>query len=214
MKKILVIGAGGVGTRLIPLAHKMFDLTVMDGDTFELKNMNRQIMGRNEVGMNKADAMAKMYGVASIPKYLDEPDDLFEFGDSLVICIPDNHKCRLISILAADMFGFPLILAGNEEYTANAMYYHRRYLGTPVDPRVRYEDIIAGTEREIGETCLQKVDTKPQTGLANSMAADFALALAVYWLGELPDRYIVDRYAPFEFLWHRSSIECIKGCGA
>lgn len=209
MKKILVVGAGGVGTRIIPLAHKMFDLTVMDGDTFERKNMNRQIMGRNEVGMNKADAMKKLYGVESVPEFLTSIKQLENY--EFVICAPDNHLCRLTALMAADEYGFELILAGNEEYTANAMYYHRRYKGTSVDPVIRYPDILAGAEREFAETCLEKIDTKPQTGLANSMAADFALALAVYWLGDLPPSETTDKYAPFEYIWDRSSVQCVKG---
>ncbi len=59
--KITVIGAGGVGTRLIPLACTMFpEMEVMDGDKFTDKNLARQIMTKKEVGMNKADAMKEI----------------------------------------------------------------------------------------------------------------------------------------------------------
>ena len=209
MKKVTLIGAGGVGTRIIPLSINMFDLTVVDGDKFERKNLARQIMGRREIGKNKADAMRDMYGVKSIPEYLTDIEQLKDA--EFVICAPDNHKCRLIALLAADEYDFGLILAGNEEYTANAMYYQSRYRNTSTDPRVRYPDILVGADREIGETCLEKIDDKPQTGLANSMAADFALALALYWTGDLPDDDTLAEYAPFDFMWSRSSVSTIRG---
>lgn len=209
--KIVIIGAGGVGTRLIPLAVPLFaeELHVMDGDTFTKSNLARQVMTRKEVGMNKAEAMSKMYGVRAIPEFLTDPEQLEDC--EFCVCVPDNHTCRLIALQASDVYGFPIILAGNEEYTANAMYYEPRYRKSSVDPRMIYPEMMQEHERAETETCLEKIDDKPQTALANSMASDFALALMLYWLGDLPPQHIIQTHAPFEFAWHRSYITTRRG---
>jgi molybdopterin/thiamine biosynthesis adenylyltransferase len=209
--KITVIGAGGVGSRIIPNAHRMFNIEVMDGDVFETKNLDRQVVTRKYIGTNKAEAMLDMYeGVTGfIPNFLIDPDQLAHA--EFVIAAPDNHMCRMLALEAADKYGFPLVLAGNEEYTANAMYYQNKYSGSSIDPRVRYPDIVDGAGREAGEACATRIVDKPQTGLANSMAADFALALAVYWLGELPSDALIKTHAPFEYLWTRSSVHSVRG---
>lgn len=210
MLDVTLIGAGGVGTRLLSLAFRMFDFNVMDGDGFEKKNLDRQLVARKFIGENKAIAMGKMYShIRSIPFMLTETAQLE--GSEFVVAVPDNHMARLIALSAADEFGFPLILAGNEEYTANAMYYDNRFMGTSVDPRVRYPDMMEGAGREAGEACATRIVTKPQTGLANSMAADFALALLIYWTTNAPSEHLIRDHAPFEFIWDKSSVKTIKG---
>lgn len=207
---VLVIGAGGVGTRFISLAYRLLDLTVMDGDKFEPKNLDRQLVSRKYIGKNKAEAMKGMYpDIHAIPEYLEFPEQLE--GQEFAVAVPDNHMCRVVALNAADAYGFHLILAGNEEYTANAMYYHRKYRGTSVDPRVVYPDILAGAGREAGMACATRIVDKPQTGLANSMAADLALALTLYWTGDSPSEHLIKTHAPFEFKWDRSIMRTVRG---
>lgn len=210
MKKLLLIGAGGVGSRIVPLIHTMYEITVMDGDTFEKKNLIRQVLTRKHIGMNKADAMADMYGVQSIPEFLIDPEQL-DRGFDIVVCVPDNHMCRMMAILAADRYEFDLVLAGNEEYTANAMYYNQKYQGTSVDPRIRYPEMLRKAEKEAGQTCVEVLDTKPQTALANNMAASLALALVTYWMGNPPSPALIATHAPFEHIWDLSSVHTVKG---
>jgi hypothetical protein len=209
MHKVTVIGAGGVGSRIIQLSHKLFDITAMDGDLFEKKNIDRQIMKRSHIGINKAVAMGDMFGVNAIPEFLDEPEQLK--GHEFIVCVPDNHACRLTAIEASDMYDIPVVLAGNEEWTANAMYYSGKYRGTSADPRVRYPDMLNAVRKENGDTCTERITTKPQTALANSMAANFAIALAVYWTGDLPPDDILDAHAPFEFIWSKTITETVRG---
>ena len=44
MRKVLIIGAGGIGSFLIPLLDKvkMYDITVADPDKVETKNLTYQ----------------------------------------------------------------------------------------------------------------------------------------------------------------------------
>ena len=61
--KTFVIGSGGSGGHLIPALARLISyhsntqettLTVVDGDAYEEKNMTRQIVAPNHVGLNKA----------------------------------------------------------------------------------------------------------------------------------------------------------------
>lgn len=208
-----VIGAGGIGTRLIPLIKHASELIVMDGDKFERGNLNRQLFPRSAVRKNKADVMVQLYDLhSSRPEMLYRAEQLE--GSEFVICVPDNHKCRLIALDASDLYCFPIIIAGNKSGTANAMYYHPKFKGTSVDPRVRYPDMLEEAIEEQATSCLANMEAVPQTALANSIASDFASSLFLYWAGlkegEVSDE-ITEKYAPFEHIWRFTEYETIRG---
>ena len=56
-KKILIIGAGGIGSYLIPLLDRLgcYTITVFDNDTIEKKNLLYQNYNEEEITLNKAD---------------------------------------------------------------------------------------------------------------------------------------------------------------
>lgn len=174
--EVMVIGCGGVGTRIIQLLAPSKDLsiTVADGDVFERKNMDRQIFGTKYLGINKAIAMHSQYGLAGyIDKFITKEEELD--GCKAVICAPDNHKCRLTALRAADKYGFMLVIAGNEEKTASACFYHGSLQGTDADPRIRYPDMMEEVVAENASSCHERAALGGQTALANSMAANFAV---------------------------------------
>ena len=63
VRKILIIGAGGIGSYLIPLLDKtgLYDITVSDPDTIEEKNLTYQNFGHGEINLNKAVCMKSRY---------------------------------------------------------------------------------------------------------------------------------------------------------
>ena len=61
MRKHYIIGCGGVGSWLAPslcLLRSPQEVILVDGDTLETKNLNRQLFTPEQVGSNKAEALA------------------------------------------------------------------------------------------------------------------------------------------------------------
>ncbi len=72
MRNVLVIGAGGIGSFLIPLLDKigMYAITVADPDIVEEKNISYQNFTKEEVDVHKVLAIQKRYdSVLDASKY-------------------------------------------------------------------------------------------------------------------------------------------------
>ena len=63
MKKIMVIGAGGIGSFLIPLLNRVneYEINVWDDDIVEKKNLSYQDFYEDDVGKHKTDVMSYRY---------------------------------------------------------------------------------------------------------------------------------------------------------
>lgn len=96
MKKIMVIGAGGIGSFLIPLLSKVgtdrYAITVYDPDIVEKKNLTYQNFRKTEIGNNKALCMQKRYTVVGLPYKVLSGQQLE--GYDLVVCCADNLDVR------------------------------------------------------------------------------------------------------------------------
>ena len=106
MNNFVMIGAGGTGTHLLrPLVvylrsiHPDGDwlLHVVDGDTVEVKNLERQLFSPGAVTMNKATAaVAEMVDdghIRAIPNYLSETNmaGIIKENDTILICDDPCH---------------------------------------------------------------------------------------------------------------------------
>jgi len=96
MRKVLVIGAGGIGSFLIPLLDKvgLYDITVADPDRVETKNLSYQNFREGDVNLYKVGSMkARFNSVKLISKYPILTEKQMQ-GYDLVICCVDNIGLR------------------------------------------------------------------------------------------------------------------------
>jgi hypothetical protein len=138
-----IIGCGGVGSAIVPsfcLLRSPTDVTLIDGDTIERKNLNRQMFDAGQIGMNKAQALAGRYGCHFIPEWYARGKVRHHRTDWL-ICLVDNHRTRLEVLEVCDDYGCQAIFAANEMHSAEAYHYRRSWNGTQRDPRIYYPEL-------------------------------------------------------------------------
>ena len=95
-RKILIIGAGGIGSFLISTLDKvkLYDITVADPDIVERKNLSYQNFIDEDIGLNKASVMGNRYNsIKGGSKYPILTEKQME-GYDLVICCVDNLSVR------------------------------------------------------------------------------------------------------------------------
>ena len=95
-RKVLVIGAGGIGSFLIPLLDKveMYDISVADPDVVEKKNLPYQNFNADDVGENKAKVMYNKHKSIGNSKSFPILTEKQMQGFDLVICCVDNLGVR------------------------------------------------------------------------------------------------------------------------
>jgi len=118
--KVLVIGAGGLGSPVVNYltAAGIGQLTVIDDDTVEPSNLQRQVIHREaDIGAPKAEsargAARRLDGAARVRAITAKLDtgnavELFAAHD-LVVDGTDNFATRYLSNDAAELSGTPLI---------------------------------------------------------------------------------------------------------
>jgi molybdopterin/thiamine biosynthesis adenylyltransferase len=204
-----VIGAGGVGTYLLPcLTKTTLDVTIWDGDVFEEKNHERQIF--DEVGVNKATHLAEKYGVKAEPKYFSM---LSELDGDIILCCVDNDATRLDVLEYADINGIPVIIGANETYCAEAYIYYPMWKGTKLDPRVYYEYNRDNGHDPRNPPCngIDAIEENPQLPLANMSAATLMLKLLEYHTNDWHRLKPEDKsFAPFMHQINRARLTTIS----
>lgn len=197
MQNIKVIGVGGIGTSLVQylarylnFSDSKFSLILIDGDSFEPKNKERQIFDR--LG-NKAEVVAEMWSKQFPDLIIDSRDEyitpqsveyLLQDGDIILMGV-DNHKTRkIVSDYCKELEDVLLISGGNEYTDGNIQVQLKKdgkELTLPIankyhkeisDPRDKSPD-------EIG--CDQLVASDPQLVFTNLFIASLMLnALYLY----------------------------------
>ncbi len=95
-RKILIIGAGGIGSYLISFLDRIgiYELHVADPDIVENKNLTYQNFQLGHVGQNKALVMGDLYNsVWGANKYAVLTNKQLQ-GFDLVVCCADNLDVR------------------------------------------------------------------------------------------------------------------------
>ena len=209
-----IIGCGGVGSAIVPsfcLLKSPADITLIDGDSIERKNLNRQMFDAGQIGKNKAQALAGKFGCHALPEWFAR-GKLRLYRNDWLLCLVDNHRTRLEAIEVCDEHGCQAIFAANEMHSAEAYYYRRAWRGTPRDPRVYYPELLtdrSGDPRAAAIGCTGEVqENNRQLVSANLMAAALAEHLFVLWHLKAPrmDRETVERL-PHKFAANLSRLE-------
>ena len=209
-----IIGAGGVGSWLCPslcLLRRPEEVTVIDGDRLELKNLNRQLFTQEQVGQFKSDALASRYGCRSIPEWYYA--GLFEVDPrDWLICVVDNHPARKAALESCDFYKCCAIFAANETHSSEAYVYRPEWKGGPLDPRIYYPEINTdgrGDPRRAAIGCTGEAqEANRQLVSANFMAAALALHLYVVWAMEAPKLERESRkHLPFKIVNNLSKTE-------
>jgi len=212
-----IIGCGGVGSAIVPsfcLLKSPPEITLIDGDTIETKNLNRQMFDARQVGLNKAHALAARYGCRFFPEWFARGKIRHQRNDWL-ICLVDNHRTRLETLEVCDESGCQAIFAANETHSSEAYYYRRTWQGTNRDPRVYYPEIShdrSGDPRAAAIGCTGEAQTNNrQLVSANLMAAALAEHLFVLWNMKAP-RMDAETVAglPYKFVANLSKLETHK----
>lgn len=184
---VFIVGCGGVGSHLAgPLCQLIGreQVVLVDGDTIEKKNLNRQCFSSADIGKKKSDALAERYGCGSIP-------DWFSFGDrpydehDCIACVVDNHPARAAVLQTCDYNRCRAIFGANETHSSESYYYHPSWLNTNLDPRVYIPEILTnvlGDPRAASIGCTGEVqEQNRQLVSANVMAASLVLHMFVVW---------------------------------
>ena len=215
-----IIGCGGVGSAIAPsfcLLKSPGEVTLIDGDIIERKNLNRQMFDAGQIGMNKAQALAGKCGCHFIPEWFARGKINHGRNDWL-LCLVDNHRTRLEALEVCDDLGCQAIFAANEMHSAEAYYYRRAWKDTPRDPRVYYPELStdrSGDPRAAAIGCTGEVQANNrQLVSANLMAAALAEHLFVLWHLKAPrlDRETVARL-PHKFGANLSQLETFRWKG-
>lgn len=187
---IYLIGCGGVGSFLseaLCRLHSPSEITLVDGDTLERKNLDRQIFRDSDIGKNKASALADRMKCQFIGKWYSESLVQHNARDWIIGAV-DNNSARRSILISADMAGCNALFGANETHSSEAYVYLPRWINTRLDPRVMYPEILTDRENDpraaaIGCTGEAQIKNR-QLVTANFMAAALVAHLFVVWSQE------------------------------
>jgi molybdopterin/thiamine biosynthesis adenylyltransferase len=185
--RIVIVGLGGVGSilcerlaRFISYASDIdAELCLVDGDTYEPKNYERQEF--SQVGKKaeiKAADLEDQYPDAKLEYYsafINSANiaDAIKNGDVVFLCV-DNHKTRMIvSNYCRNLNDVTLISGGNEFTDGNVQIYVRKG-GKDLTPDLcAYHPEIADPKDKLPEemSCEELAKSDPQLYFTNLFVA-------------------------------------------
>ena len=151
---IALVGLGGVGCQVAKLLYNLnfTDVTLIDFDTVERRNLKRQDFTESDIGKNKAEVLARKYDWTFIPYRFSNIN-----VDTILCCVDTKSGRRAVR----DCPFANKIYAANEHLDAEAYTdwetYEEAFQGEDEPPALCGED--------------------PQTLLANTTAAVFMVHL-------------------------------------
>ena len=205
-----IVGCGGSGGWAVQMLAKSKSpgarVVLIDGDSWEDRNLDRCLAGSLDVGRPKVMRAGRLlqnagYSVAMVPRYLAPgTDDWRKLADDegrmKLLVMVDNHAARRACLRLADLrtergaADDVVVVAGNEYETCSADAYLPAWRGTKLDPRVRYPEIETGNEgNPLAPPCTgEAAAASPQLAEANGLSAFAALWLMRLWAEREPAR--------------------------
>lgn len=100
MKKVLIVGAGGIGSWLAWNLHHLnqhkqipqLDITFADNDSVDTKNLSYQLFQKIDLMDNKATVVANKYNFNGLETRIESDSQLK--GYDCIVCAVDNSKFR------------------------------------------------------------------------------------------------------------------------
>lgn len=185
----LIIGAGGTASWLVPLLKRMVsppaNITIMDGDILEARNIDRQLFDQSFIGWNKAEALSALHIVDYFPYYLERNGTaLSELQQNRPIeclwCCADNHPARRLCLDLVDQERALLAIIGGNEYTDSEAYpYLPAWKGSSADPRQYYPELLTDRSNDpTNPACQGPAQAQNrQLALANYLSAGMMVHL-------------------------------------
>ena len=180
---ITIIGLGGVGSilaeRLCRFLNYSSDLTadilLVDGDTYEQKNYERQEFTRmgNKADIKATELQMKFNDLRfeSYEAFVNETNiiESIREGDIVFLCV-DNHKSRMIvSNYCKNLQDVTLISGGNEFTDGNVQIYVRKEGKNLTPDLCAYHPEIANPDDKLPEemSCEELSNSDPQLYFTN-----------------------------------------------
>jgi hypothetical protein len=185
----VMIGAGGIGSwaaeSLVRICERV---VVFDGDRLEEKNLDRQLYTEEDLGKNKAQALAeKHFNIIPRDEWFTSGSEIPDNTD-LLFCGADNDGARLSVLSRADYSDTLAVICANGYTDADAYAYLPSLMqNTPADPRKWAPELYQNRGQDpTGPPGCQGEAQKqtPQLVIANMSAAALGLRLAWFWLVE------------------------------
>jgi len=188
---IKVIGLGGIGSCLVPLLARFLNfnysdaiVTLIDGDSFEESNAERQSFDR--LG-NKAEVTAESLGQTfpklcfrSVPEFVTN-DNLpaLVYNEDIVFLCVDNHASRkLVSDHGENLADVSIFSGGNEFTDGNVQIFIRKEGANVTLPLANefHPEIGNAADTHLPTAgCMQMQAAAPQQIFANNTAATIML---------------------------------------
>jgi molybdopterin/thiamine biosynthesis adenylyltransferase len=193
---VRIIGCGGIGSAAVPhilrylsYTHKQadpLDVTLVDGDVVEAKNIERQGFAHSDCEVNKAEATVEKFGkefslldISTFPQYVTTKNvgEVIHDGD-LVFLGVDNYKSRkVISEYCETLDNVVLISGGNDWEDGNVQLFVKEKGKKLTANLGDYHDEIKNPKDkspdELG--CDQLVESFPQLLIMNLAVASMML---------------------------------------
>ena len=193
MRKLIIIGLGGIGSQLLPSllqflnyeSEKSFkSVWLVDGDHYEEKNKNRQLFNGNE---NKAISQVMTYNrlytnlsLSFIDKYVtkDNISKIVKNDDVVLLCVDNNATRKMFNeyLLKDTIKDLTIISGGNEYFDGNVMISVKRdgVMLTKTFSEL-HPEILEDVDKNPDELSCEELSNSSgneQIGLINASVAD------------------------------------------